>query len=142
MIQPIFLDDDIPMLKRMLGPKAEDTYLFRQLFDTVPTAISTDAPIVPISPLQNIYHAVTRKSLKHPTWEAHLPEEGLTIAQAIQGYTEVGAYFMRDDKLGALKPGFKADFTVLSDINMNDIESFLTAHVAMTVVEGERVYTA
>ncbi len=142
MIQPIFLDDDIPLLKRLLGPKAKDTYLFRQLFDTVPTALSTDAPIVPISPLQNIYHAVTRKSLKHPTWDAHLPEEGLTIAQAIRGYTEVGAYFMRDDELGALKPGFKADFTVIKDIDLNDINSFLTAQVAMTVVEGERVYTA
>ena len=140
MIQPIFLDDDIPILKRTLGAKASDTYLFKTLYDTVPTALSTDAPIVPLSPLRNIYTAVTRKSIKHPSVGPHLKDQALSIEEAIDGYTKGGAYFMRDDQLGALKPGYKADFTVIKQLDLTDIESFLTAKVVMTTVHGERVF--
>ena len=142
MIQPVFLDDDIPILEKLLGKKASDTYLFKTLMEKVPTALSTDAPIVPLSPLTNIYHAVTRKSLKHPQVPAHLPAEGLSIPEAIDGYTKTGAYFMRDDALGELKPGFKADFVAIENIDLERIESFLTARVTLTAVEGERVYRA
>lgn len=141
-IQPVFLDDDIPLLERMLGAKSQDTYLFNTLMQTVPTALSTDAPIVPLSPLKNIYHAVTRQSVKHPGEPAHLKTEALSIKDAIDGYTKMGAYFMRDALLGAIKPGFKADFTVLRGLDLKAIESFLTAEVWMTVVAGERVYHA
>lgn len=142
MIQPVFLDDDIPILEKSLGKKAADTYLFKTLMDKVPTALSTDAPIVPLSPLSNIYHAVTRKSLKHPESPAHLPGQGLSIREALDGYTKMGAYFMRDAALGELKPGFKADFVVIENIDFERIESFLTARVTLTAVEGERVYRA
>lgn len=142
MIQPVFLDDDIPILEKTLGDKASDTYLFKTLMEHVPTALSTDAPIVPLSPLTNMYHAVTRQSLKHKDAPAHLPDQGLSIQQAIDGYTRMGAYFMRDESLGELKPGFKADFVAIENIDLTRIESFLTARVTLTVVNGERVYRA
>lgn len=141
MIQPCFLDDDIPILDAYLGKKAADTYLFNTLYQSVPTALSTDAPISALSPLKNIYHAVTRKSLKHPDWPAHRADEGLSIADAIDGYTTMGAYFMHQETtLGALKKGYLADFTVIDRLDLSDIESFLTARVTVTAVQGEHVY--
>ena len=141
-IQPIFLDDDLPIIHDYLGEKAKDTYLFKTLYESVPTALSTDAPIVDVNPWMNIYAAITRSSVKYPTLKPHLQEEALSFDQAIDAYTKQGAYFMRQEKLGALNEGFIADFIVVKDLDPNDSESLKKATVTMTVIDGTIEYQA
>ena len=142
LIQPIFLDDDIPVIDDYLGPKGQDTYLFKSLYDAVPTALSTDAPIVSVSPFDNLYCAITRTSLKYPEAGAHRLDEALSIDEAIKGYTEMGAYFMNEERLGKLKAGYLADFIVVAGFDPNDVESLKRTTVEMTFIEGHNVYTA
>jgi predicted amidohydrolase YtcJ len=139
-IQPIFLDDDLPIIKTYLGPKAADTYLFKTLYDSVPTSLSTDAPIVSVNPFLNMYAAITRTSIKYNELPPHLKQEALTLPEAIEAYTRQGAYFMRQEKLGALDEGFLADFIVVKDLDFNDVESLKKATVMLTVIEGEIEY--
>ena len=141
-IQPIFIDDDLPILSTYLGDKAEDTYLFKTLYENVPTAMSTDAPIVSVNPFINMYVAITRSSVKYPDLAPHLKKEGLTIDEAIDAYTTKGAYFMRQEKLGALKEGYIADFVVVKDLDLKDVETLKKASVTMTVIEGQIEYQA
>ena len=140
MIQPVFLDDDIPILDSLLGSKKEDTYLFKTLFENVPTALSTDAPIVSIDPFKNMYHAITRKSLKYPKESPHLKPEGLTFKQAYLGYTEKSAYFMHEENLGKIEKGYLADLILVEGLKLDDPESLLNASVTLTMIEGEIVY--
>jgi predicted amidohydrolase YtcJ len=139
-IQPIFLDDDLPIIKTYLGEKASDTYLFKTLYDSVPTSLSTDAPIVSVNPFLNMYAAITRTSIKYKDLPAHLKHEALTMEEAIEAYTSKGAYFMRQEKLGALDEGFLADFVVVKDLDLNEVESLKKATVTLTVIEGEIEY--
>jgi predicted amidohydrolase YtcJ len=142
LIQPIFLDDDIPVINDYLGDKGQDTYLFKSLYDLVPTALSTDAPIVSIRPFDNLYCAITRTSLKYPEAGAHRLDQALTMEAALRGYTEMGAYFMNEDRLGKLMPGYLADFIVVTGFDPNDVESLKRTTVEMTFIEGHNVYTA
>ena len=139
-VQPIFLDDDLPIIKDYLGEKADDTYLFKSLYQRVPTALSTDAPIVEVNPFLNLYTAITRTSIQYPDLAPHLLRESLTLAEALDAYTAKSAYFMREDELGALKEGFKADFIVVKDFDPDAVESLKKATVLMTVIEGEIAY--
>jgi len=140
MIQPVFLDDDIPILEDFLGPKKEDTYLFKTLTDSVMTALSTDAPIVSLSPFLNMYHAITRTSLKHPSYGPHLKEEGLTFKEAYDGYTKNSAYFMHHGRIGEIKEGYFADLILVNHLKIDDAKSLLDAEVTLTMIEGEIVY--
>lgn len=140
MIQPVFLDDDIPILDPYLGDKKDDSYLFKTLMQSVPTALSTDAPIVSIDPFKNMYHAITRKSLKYPESPPHLANEGLSFKEAYDGYTINSAYFMYHDTLGQIKPGYVADIILVDGMVVDDPQSLLNATVTLTMIEGEIVY--
>lgn len=141
-VQPIFLDDDIPVIHAYLGDKANDTYLFKTLYENLPTALSTDAPIVDVNPFHNLYTAITRRSLKYPQLNPHLAEEAMNIDQAIDAYTHQAAYFMREDDLGVIAPGYQADFIVVKDFDINTVASLKKAAVMRTVIAGQTEYLA
>jgi predicted amidohydrolase YtcJ len=77
-----------------------------------------------------------------PTLEAYLPEEQITVEQAINAYTK-GSAFARfsEDRLGTLEPGKEADLAVLSqDIFSIAREEIWKTKVRMTVVGGKIVF--
>jgi predicted amidohydrolase YtcJ len=73
-----------------------------------------------------------------------LPEERLTVEQAVQAYTRNSAYArFSEDRLGTLEPGKEADLVVLSqDIFTVAHESIGRTKPVMTMVGGKIVYEA
>lgn len=143
-VQPIFLDDDLPILENRIGKeRANTTYPFGSLAKAgVHQSFSSDAPVVSFNPWENIYCAITRKRLNGEPATGFVPEESMDIFESIDAYTYEGAYAsFEEQEKGRLKEGFLADFIVLDrDIFSISPEKIKETRVLQTVVGGETVY--
>ena len=93
-IQPIFLNSDIPMIEDRIGERAKESYLFYTMFkEGVTTLFSTDSPVEPVDPFLNLYCAMTRKSIKYPELEPFLEDEAFTLEEAIGCYQSPASHF-------------------------------------------------
>jgi predicted amidohydrolase YtcJ len=143
-MQPYHAADDGRWAVRRIGPeRIKRTYVFRDLIDAgAVTAFGSDWTVALIDPLLGIHAAVTRRTLDGANPDGWLPEQKISVTEAVVGYTTGAAYscFM-EDYLGTLEPGKYADLVVLSDdiftIDPVEIEN---VQVDLTVVEGEVVY--
>ena len=104
----------------------------------ITVAISSD--ILPIGPLVGLYAAVTRKGMTGTVYGA---DEAITMAEAIRGYTLLGAYLnFEEDSKGSLEAGKFADMIVLSeDLLTIDPERIMDVAIEQTYVNGELVYS-
>ena len=113
----------------------------RSLMDRgAPVAFSSDWNVAEMDPMIGLYTAVTRASLDGTrSW---IPEECVTMEQAMLAYTRGGAWanFIDHDR-GSLSPGKLADLVVLSD-NVFDIEpaAVIDTRVDLTMVGGRVVF--
>ena len=143
-VQPYHAIDDGRWAERRIGPeRIKTTYAFRTFLDKgVRLALGSDWPVAPLSPILGIYAAVTRATIdaKHPSgW---VPEQKITVEEAVRGYTAGSAYaeFTDADK-GTLAPGALADLVVLSDDLFTIApESICDVTVRTTIVGGQVVY--
>jgi predicted amidohydrolase YtcJ len=89
-VQPIFLNSDIAIVKERLGEeRAKETYLFHTMYkEGIKVGFSTDAPVEGVSPEDNIYCAMNRRSIKNPELGEFLPDEKFTYEEAIECYTK------------------------------------------------------
>ncbi|HEY3814867.1 MAG TPA: amidohydrolase [Caulobacteraceae bacterium] len=104
----------------------------------------TDAPVERGDPRIEFYAAITRRSLdgfQTPQWH---PEEAVDRATALKMYTLWPAYAsFRENELGMIKPGYRADFTVFdTDFMTADPKAILKAKALMTMVDGKVAYRA
>jgi predicted amidohydrolase YtcJ len=143
-MQPYHAIDDGRWAEKRIGPeRAKTTYAFRSLLDAGATlAFGTDWTVAPLDPMLTIYAAVTRRTLdgKHP--QGWIPEQKITVEEAVRAYTVGSAYaeFQEKEK-GTITPGKLADLVMLSSdiftINPNEIEK---VKVLMTIMNGRVVY--
>jgi predicted amidohydrolase YtcJ len=145
-MQPYHLIDDGRWAEHRIGPeRAKGTYAFRSLADSGATlAFGSDWPVAPMQPTMGIYAAVTRRTGddKHPGgW---VPEQKITVAEAIRGFTMGSAFASFDEKTkGSIEPGKLADLAVLSDDLFSiDPVRINETKVLMTVFDGRVVYRA
>jgi hypothetical protein len=77
-----------------------------------------------------------------PTGGIYVPEERITIEDAVRAYTRGSAYAaFSDDRVGTLEVGKLADLAVLSqDIFSADPLTVGKTHVTLTMVGGKIVY--
>lgn len=141
-VQPIHATSDRDVADKYWGARARFAYPFKSLLDKgVCLAFGSDAPIEIANPLAGIHAAVTRQR-KGETRPAWYPEERISVAQALDAYTTGAAYACcYDDIVGILKPGYTADFVVLSE-NIFEIAPERIADVVplMTVIDGQIAY--
>lgn len=140
-IQPIFLDYDWKMVKDRIGVEREKTsYNWKTMVNMgTHIACGSDSPVDSFNVMYGIYEAVTRKDLKGNPDAGWLPEQGLTVKEALYGYTMGGAFAsFEEDIKGSIKEGKLADLVVLSDdifqINPNRIKD---VNVEMTIFDGK-----
>lgn len=139
-IQPIFLDYDWKMVKSRIGEEREKTsYNWKTMVDMgTHIACGSDSPVDSFNVMYGIYEAVTRKDLKGNPEGGWLPEQGLTVEEALYGYTMGGAYAsFEEDVKGSIEEGKLADMVVLSD-NIFEIDShkIKDVNVEMTIFNG------
>ncbi|MDR1472826.1 MAG: amidohydrolase [Synergistaceae bacterium] len=143
-VQPIFLDSDLHIVEsRVGGSLAATSYNFKTMADTgVAMSLGTDCPAAPVNPMHNIYSAVTRKDLAGNPAGGFLPEQRMTVWEAVRAYTAVSAYCSREEDVkGTIERGRMADMAVLSDdIFEMDPDGIKDAGVDMTILGGRIVW--
>ena len=140
-MQPYHAIDDGRWAERRIGPdRARGTYAFRSLLDAgARLAFGSDWTVAPLAPLEGIYAAVTRRTLDGGRPDGWVPDEKITVGEALVAYTEGGAYAaFAEGERGRIEPGLLADLVVLSE-NPFVVEPELLANVSvdMTLVGGE-----
>jgi predicted amidohydrolase YtcJ len=143
-MQPYHAIDDGRWAENRIGAeRAKGTYAFRSLLDAgAILAFGSDWFVAPMEPLMGIYAAVTRRTLDGKRLQGWVPEQKITVAEAIRAYTLGSAYASFDEtRKGSIEIGKLADFAVLSadilNINPNEIEK---TRVVMTIFDGKVVY--
>jgi predicted amidohydrolase YtcJ len=143
-MQPYHAIDDGRWADAVIGrERAKSTYAFRSILDTkAHLAFGSDWFVAPPTPLEGIYAAVTRSTLdgKHP--EGWVPEQKITVEEALRAYTSGSAYASFDENgKGTLERGKLADFTIIDrDLTRIPPAEIRDAHVLMTIVGGKVVY--
>jgi len=145
-MQPYHAIDDGRWAEKRIGPdRAKDMYVFRSLLDHgAHLGFGSDWTAAPIDPILGIYAAVTRRTLdgKHPGgW---LPEQKITVEEALRAYTSGNAYgVFAERRRGRLAPGFKADLVLLDqDLTRIPPEAIERVSVRTTLTGGRVVYQA
>src|SRR5215204_1842912 len=137
------IDDGRWAYKRLDEKRLKGTYAFRSLLDTgVVLAFGTDWFVAPLNPLFGIYAAVTRRTLDDKNPNGWIPEQKITVEEAVRAFTWGSAYAeFQENVKGTLEPGKLADFVMLSDdIFTIDPVKIRDARVLLTVVNGDVVY--
>lgn len=143
-IQPRFLASDFPWVQERLGrERTKHSYAWKSMLNAgIICAGGSDSPVEPIDPLLGIHAAVTRKT-PGQTHEGYNPDEKLTMEEAFQLFTEMGAYPTNEETVkGTIARGKLADITVYSKnpFEMEDPDELLETEIEMTVVGGEVKY--
>ena len=143
-MQPYHAIDDGRWAEEVLGhERAKTTYAFRSLLDAKARLVfGSDWFVAPPTPLEGIYAAVTRRTLddKHP--DGWIPEQKITVEEALRAYTIDAAYASFDEAIkGSLERGKLADLVLIDrDITRIPPESIRDAKVLLTVVGGRVVF--
>ena len=143
-MQPYHAIDDGRWAEARLGhERARYSYAWRSFLDHgVTLAFGTDWPVAPLDPMLGVYAAVTRATLDGKNPGGWIPEEKITLPEAIEAYT-MGAAFaeFQDSEKGSISPGKLADMVILSD-NIFDLkpEAIRNVKVKTTIVGGKVVY--
>src|SRR5437773_9930170 len=143
-MQPYHAIDDGRWAEARLGhERARYSYAWRGFLDHgVTLAFGTDWPVAPLDPMPGLYAAVTRATLDGKNPGGWIPEEKITLPEAIQAYT-IGAAFaeFQENEKGSITPGKLADIVILSD-NIFELkpETMRNVKVKTTIVGGEVVY--
>jgi predicted amidohydrolase YtcJ len=142
-MQPYHAIDDGRWAERFIGDRIRTTYAFRSLLDAkARLAFGSDWFVAPPTPLEGIYAAVTRRTLDDQNPGGWVPEQKITVEEALRAYTVDAAYASFEEQLkGMLAPGRLADLVVL-ERNIFEIppEEIRDVRVAMTIVGGRMVY--
>jgi predicted amidohydrolase YtcJ len=145
-MQPVHVKDDWPVADRVWGHERSRTaYALRSLLSAgTHLALGSDCPVAPLNPLLGIQAAVLRQNEKGEPRNGWYPEERLTVAEAVRGYTMGAAYAVGlENELGSITPGKLADLTVLDrDIFYIEPEEMASVKPVMTIFNGRVVYPA
>jgi predicted amidohydrolase YtcJ len=140
-VQPVHAPADMDIAERYWGRRCKFAYMFNTLLKTgAKMVFGSDAPIESIDPWRGIHAAVCRKRIgAKQSW---YPEEKLTIAEAISGFTRWAAFASYDEnQRGSIEVGKLADMVVLSqDPFQLDPDEIPNAKVELTILEGKIVF--
>ncbi|HWW00268.1 MAG TPA: amidohydrolase [Candidatus Acidoferrum sp.] len=143
-MQPYHAADDGRWCEKRLGPeRSKGAYVFRSLLDTgAVLAFGSDWTVAPLNPLTGIKAAVTRQTLDGKHTNGWLPEQKITLDEAVRAYTVGSAYAEFADQVkGTITPGKLADLVMLDrDIYKMDPARIDQAKVLLTVMDGRIVH--
>jgi len=145
-MQPYHAIDDGRWAEKVIGPeRIKTTYAFRSLLDAgARLAFGSDWFVAPPTPLEGIYAAVTRRTLDDRNPAGWVPEQKVTVEEALRAYTRTAAYAsFEEGEKGTLEAGKLADFVLIDrDLRTIPPEAIRDARVVLTVVGGRVVFEA
>ena len=143
-MQPYHAIDDGRWAEDLIGAeRSRGTYAFRSLLDAgAHVAFGSDWYVAPPTPLDGIYAAATRRTLDDENPDGWVPDQKVTVEDALAAYTREGAYASFEEQLkGTIEAGKLADVVVI-DRNLLRIPpaTIRDARVTHTVVGGAVVW--
>lgn len=143
-VQPYHCIDDGVWAEKRIGPeRIKYTYPFKSFLDAgVKMCFGTDWYVAPLNPLLGIYAAVTRRTLDDKNPDGWIPEQKISVEDAIKCYTVNSAYASFEENIkGTIETGKLADLIILSDdILTIDPNKIKDVKVEMTLFDGKVIY--
>ena len=137
------IDDGQWAEKRIGAERLNGTYAFKDLFDAgAKVSFGSDWSVAPLSPLSGIYAAVTRRTLDGKNPKGWVPQQKISVEQAVIAYTVNNAWSGNQEQdLGTIAVGKLADLVILSD-NIFEIpaEEIINTRVNLTMIDGKVAY--
>ncbi len=144
-MQPYHAIDDGRWAEAVIGPeRAKTTYAFKTLIDSgAHVAFGSDWYVAPATPLEGIYAAVTRRTLDDANPDGWVPEQKISVEQALRAYTSEGAFSaFAENRKGRIEPGMLADLVLLDrDLTAVAPAKIRETRVLKTVVGGRTVFS-
>jgi predicted amidohydrolase YtcJ len=145
-MQPAHLIDDANWAGKRLGPeRIRHSYVFRSLLDQhAILAFGSDWSVAPMDPILGVYAAVTRRSADGKNPGGWIPEQKISVEEALRAYTTGGAHAVfAEGRRGKLIPGYLADLVLLDrDITRIPPEEIAQTRVRTTIMGGHVVFSA
>lgn len=143
-VQPYHAYDDGCWAHLKIGrERIRWSYPFQSLLNAgIKIACGSDWTVAPLNPLLGISSAVTRKTRDGKHQNGWIPEEKISLEEAVKGFTVNPAFVEGDEDFkGMIAPGKIADIVVLKqDIFSISVDEIENAEVFMTVFDGRVVY--
>ena len=143
-VQPYHLIDDGRWAEKKIGPeRVKTSYPFESLRRAgAVLAFGSDWTVAPLSPILGIYAAVTRRTLDGKNPGGWVPDEKVSVEEAVRAYTVNGAWVeFAEGSKGSIAAGKLADLVVLDrDIFAVPPEEISRAKVRMTILDGRIIY--
>lgn len=145
-MQPTHATSDMPWAEDRVGAqRVLGAYAWQRfLHSGARLALGSDFPVESVDPRLGLYAAVTRQDRDGQPPGGWQPEQRLSAAEAVRGFTADAAFAGRDeDKVGQLRAGLRADFVILDEDPLEVPAAALEAlRVRSTWVDGKPVYEA
>ncbi len=142
-VQPFHAVADRDIAERYWGKRHRHSYAYRTMQQVgIPLALGSDAPVETFDPLRILHAATTRNDTATPQRPAWLPDQALSITDALWGYTLGAAYAGAEEhNKGSLTVGKLGDAVVLrEDILSVPQENMAENGVQATILGGKVVY--
>ena len=143
-MQPYHCADDGRWCNKRIGSeRSKGTYAFRTLLESgAMLAFGSDWTVAPLNPMEGLKAAVTRQTLDGKNLTGWIPEQKISLEEAIHAYTVGSAYAEFQEKVkGSLTPGKLADLVLLDcEIFKIDPAQIDKVKVTLTVVAGKVVW--
>jgi len=139
------IDDGRWAVKRIGEERLHGTYAFGSFVRSgAHVTFGSDWPVAPLDPVIGIHGAVTRETIDGANPHGWLPDQKITVEQAMVSYTAENAYAgFQESQLGRIMPGQLADIVVLDrDLTAIDPDDIRNAKVLSTYVGGVERYRA
>jgi hypothetical protein len=143
-LQPYHAIDDGRWAERVIGARrARTSFPVRSLLDAgARVAFGSDWFVAPPDPLAAIDAAVTRRTLDGAHPGGWIPEERITLEEALRAHTTVAAYASFEERIkGTIAPGMLADLAMIDrDLTRIAPDEIRQARVVLTVVGGRVIH--
>jgi predicted amidohydrolase YtcJ len=143
-MQPTHQTSDRLMAEARLGKKRlAGAYAWQTMLKSgARIALGSDFPVEAPNPFPGLSAAISRQDINGQPPGGWMPDQRLTLAQALKGFTRDAAYAaFAEKKVGALEPGMWADFILIDRDPTNvDAQSLARTQVLETWVAGKKVW--
>ena len=143
-MQAVHATSDMNMAGDRLGAaRLRGAYAWRTFVDQgSPIVGGSDFPVELANPFHGLHASVTRQDQQNQPVGGWLPEQRLTLTEALRSFTRNAAYgAFQEERLGSLAPGMWADFIVLAqDPFAIEPEQLWQLEVLQTWLAGNKVF--
>jgi predicted amidohydrolase YtcJ len=140
-VQPFHAVADRDIAERYWGERHRRAYAYHTMQHMgIPLALGSDAPVETFNPLRILHAATVRRDSATPQRAPWLPEQALSITDALWGYTMGAAYAGAEEHFkGSLTVGKLGDAVVLHEDMLHVPQENMADNIVQATILGGKV---